>query len=84
MMNTHSIEDIQRSRPNRLGKTAGVFLIVAILAFLLVKIVGPILQTGPELAVEAIISGVPLLIAIGCAIAAIVAKIANSVHHLPA
>lgn len=73
-----------RPLPTRLGKTALFFLAIAIVTFLFVKIVGPLLQTTPELVVEAIISGVPLLIAIGCAIAALVVKISRSVRHVTA
>lgn len=70
-----------RPLPTRLMKTAAFFLFIAILAFLFVKVVGPLLQTGPELVVESLISGVPLLIAIGCAVSALVVKISRTVRH---
>lgn len=83
-MNTRNDRLVQKSLSIRLGKTAAFFLFIGILAFLFVKVVGPILQTGPELVVEAIISGVPLLIAAGCAIAAVTAKLVKSMRHSPA
>lgn len=83
-MNTRNDKTEQKSLPIRLGKTAAFFLFIGILGFLFVKIVGPILQTGPELVVEAIISGVPLLIAAGCAVSAVTVKLVKSVHHSPA
>ena len=64
-----------------LGKNAALFLFLGVLGFLFVKVVGPILQTGPELVVESIISGVPLLIAAGCAIAAVTAKLVKSLRR---
>ena len=67
--------------PVILGKRAAIFLLIGILGFLFVKVVGPILQTGPELVVESIISGVPLLIAAGCAIAALTAKLMRSLRR---
>lgn len=48
-----------------LGKRAALFLFLGVLGFLLIKVVGPILQAGPEYVIEAIVSGVPLLIAAG-------------------
>lgn len=83
-MSIQNVRDYPKSLTIRLGKTAALFLFISIIAFLLVKIVGPILQTSPELVVESLISGVPLLIAIGCAIAAIIAKIVKSLHHAAA
>ena len=70
-----------RSLPVRLGKSAAFFLFIAILGFLLVKVVGPILQTGPEYVVESLISGVPLLLAAGCGAAALAAAIVRKLRH---
>lgn len=81
MMNPHNVNEGQKSLPIRLGKTAALFVFIGILGFLFIKVVGPILQTGPELVVEGILSGVPLLIAAGCGIAAVTAKIAASAHR---
>lgn len=83
-MSTTRVPDYPKSLPVRLGKRAAFFLFIAILGFLLVKVVGPLLQTGPEYVVEAIISGVPLLIAAGCAIAAVTAKIVESLRRIRA
>lgn len=63
-----------------LGKRAALFLFIGVLGFLLVKVVGPILQTGPEYAIEAIVSGVPLLIAAGCAVTALAVAIVHRVR----
>ncbi|WP_169251465.1 hypothetical protein [Brevibacterium sp. 'Marine'] len=64
-----------------LGKRAALFLFIGVLGFLLVKIVGPILQSGPEYVVEAVVSGIPLLIAAGSAIAALTLAIVHRVRH---
>ncbi|MGC3020906.1 MULTISPECIES: hypothetical protein [unclassified Brevibacterium] len=64
-----------------LGRRAGLFLLIGVLGFLFVKIIGPILQTGPELVVEAIISGIPLLLAAGCAITAAALAIVHWMRH---
>ncbi|WP_426936630.1 hypothetical protein ACQE2J_16270 [Brevibacterium sp. LE-L] len=80
-MSTTRVPDYPKSLPVRLGKRAAFFLFIAILGFLFVKVVGPLLQTGPELVVESIVSGVPLLIAAGCAIAAVTAKLLRSIRR---
>ena len=80
-MNTPKVNDRPKSLSIRLGRSAALFLLIGILGFLFVKVVGPILQTGPELVVESIISGVPLLIAAGCAIAAVTAKLVKSIRR---
>ncbi|MFP3397511.1 hypothetical protein ACSBQT_16325 [Brevibacterium sp. H602] len=63
-----------------LGKRAALFLFIGVLGFLLVKVVGPVLQTGPEYVAEAVVSGIPLLIAAGCAITALAVAIVHSVR----
>lgn len=80
-MSTTHIPEYPKSLPVRLGKTAAFFLFIAILGFLLVKVVGPILRTGPEYVVEAVVSGIPLLIAVGCAITALALAIAHRARH---
>ncbi|WP_209325643.1 hypothetical protein [Brevibacterium renqingii] len=80
-MSTTRISDYPKSLPVRLGKSAAFFLFIAILGFLLVKVVGPILQTGPEYVVESLISGVPLLLAAGCGAAALAAAIVRKLRH---
>ena len=80
-MSTTQNHAAPKSLPVILGKRAAIFLLIGILGFLFVKVVGPILQTGPELVVESIISGVPLLIAAGCAIAALTAKLVKSLRR---
>ena len=64
-----------------LGKSAALFLFLGVLGFLFVKVVGPILQTGPEYVIEAIVSGVPLLIAAGCAVSALALAVVHRVRH---
>ncbi|MCU4296311.1 hypothetical protein D3I60_04310 [Brevibacterium permense] len=64
-----------------LGKRAALFLFIGVLGFLLVKVVGPVLQTGPEYFVEAIVSGIPLLIAAGCAISTLAVAVVHRVRH---
>jgi hypothetical protein len=80
-MSTTQNHAAPKSLPVVLGQRAAVFLLIGILGFLFVKVVGPILQTGPELVVEAIISGVPLLIAAGCGVAAVTVKFATSLRR---
>lgn len=63
-----------------LGKRAALFVFIGVLGFLLVKVVGPVLQTGPEYVVEAVVSGIPLLIAAGCAITALTLAIVHRVR----
>ncbi|KHS53246.1 hypothetical protein [Brevibacterium linens] len=64
-----------------LGKRAALFLFIGVLGFLLVKVIGPILQTGPEYVVEAIVSGIPLLIAAVCAITALTLAIVHRMRR---
>ena len=64
-----------------LGKRAALFLFIGVLGFLLVKVIGPILQTGPEYVVEAMVSGIPLLIAAGCAITALTLTIVHRMRR---
>ena len=67
--------------PVILGKRAALFLFIGVLGFLFVKIVGPILQSGPEYVVEAAVSGIPLLIAAGCAVSALALAVVHKVRH---
>ena len=64
-----------------LGMRAGLFLLIGVLGFLFVKVIGPLLQTGPEYVVEAIISGVPLLIAVICAVTALALAIVHRMRR---
>ena len=80
-MSTTQINQYPKSLPVVLRTRAGIFLLIGVLGFLLVKVVGPILQTGPELVVESFVSGVPLLIAAGCGVAAVTAKLLRSVRR---
>lgn len=64
-----------------LGKRAALFLFIGVLGFLLVKVIGPIPQTGPEYVVEAIVSGIPLLIAAVCAITALTLAIVHRMRR---
>ncbi|WP_181274524.1 hypothetical protein [Brevibacterium oceani] len=83
-MSRYNVNGTLKSLPVRLGKSAAFFFLLGVLGFLLVKIVGPILQTGPEYVVESVISGVPLLLAAGCAIAALSVKAVAGLRHRPA
>lgn len=80
-MSTTQINQYPKPLPVVLGKRAALFLFIGVLGFLFVKVVGPILQTGPEYVIEAVISGIPLLIAAGCAIAALTVSIVHRVRH---
>ena len=64
-----------------LGKRAALFLFIGVLGFLLVKVIGPVLQTGAEYVVEAMVSGIPLLIAAGCAVSALALAVVHRVRH---
>ncbi|MGC2941370.1 MULTISPECIES: hypothetical protein [unclassified Brevibacterium] len=80
-MSTTQIYQYPKPLPVVLGKRAALFLFIGVIGFLLVKVVGPILQTGPEYVVEAIISGIPLLISAGCAITALTLAIVHRMRH---
>ena len=78
----HSVYDRQRQRAD--GTTGGDEQRDSgdgVLGFLLVKIVGPVLQTGPEYVLEAAVSGIPLLIAAGCAVSALALAVVHKVRH---
>ena len=64
-----------------LGKRAALFLFIGVLGFLLVKVIGPVLQTGAEYVVEAMVSGIPLLIAAGCAVSALTLAIVHRMRR---
>ena len=80
-MSTTQINQYPKSLPVVLRTRAGLFLLIGVLGFLLVKVVGPILQTGPEYVVEAIVSGIPLLIAAVCAITALTLAIVHRMRR---
>lgn len=80
-MSTTQISQQQKPLHVVLRTRAGIFLLIGVLGFLLVKIVGPVLQTGPEYVVEAIISGIPLLISASCALTALVLAIVHEMRH---
>ena len=64
-----------------LGKRAALFLFIGVLGFLLVKVIGPVLQTGAEYVVEAMVSGIPLLIAAGSAVSALALAIVHRMRR---
>jgi hypothetical protein len=81
-MSTTPIYQYPKPLPVRLGKTAGLFLGLSLVGYLFVIIFGSILKTGPELVAESIIAGTPLLlIAAGCAVAAVSVKVAESLRR---
>ena len=80
-MSTTQINQYPKSLPVVLRTRAGIFLLIGVLGFLLVKVVGPVLQTGPEYVVEAVVSGIPLLIAAGCAITALAVAIVHRMRR---
>lgn len=65
----------------RLMKSAGFFLIISIVAFALVNILANLFQHTFVLIVEAIVVGVPFLVAVGCALGALVALIGAHSRH---
>ena len=79
-MSTTQISQQQKPLHVVLHTRAGIFLLIGALGFLLVKIVGPVLQTGPEYVVEAIISGIPLLISASCALTALALAVVHRVR----
>lgn len=79
-MSTTQISQQQKPLHVVLRTRAGIFLLIGVLGFLLVKIVGPVLQTGPEYVVEAIISGIPLLISASCALTALALAVVHRVR----
>ncbi|WP_025777043.1 hypothetical protein [Brevibacterium sp. VCM10] len=80
-MSTTQTYQHPKTLPVVLGKRAALFLFIGVLGFLFVKIVGPILQSGPEYVVEAVVSGIPLLIAVGCAVSALALAVVHKVRH---
>ena len=80
-MSTTQTYQYPKTLPVVLGKRAALFLFIGVLGFLLVKIVGPIFQTGPEYVIEAIVSGVPLLIAAGCAVTVLTLTIVHRIRR---
>ncbi|KAB1948262.1 hypothetical protein [Brevibacterium linens] len=80
-MSTTQTYQHSKTLPVVLGKRTALFLFIGVLGFLLIKIVGPILQSGPEYVVEAIVSGIPLLIAAGSAIAALTLAVVHRVRR---
>ncbi|GAA1521342.1 hypothetical protein [Brevibacterium permense] len=79
-MSTTQISQQQKPLHVVLRTRARIFLLIGVLGFLLVKIVGPVLQTGPEYVVEAIISGIPLLISASCALTALALAVVRRVR----
>lgn len=80
-MSTNQIYQYPKPLQVVLGKRAGLFLLIGVLGFLLVKVVGPLLQTGPEYVVLSIISGIPLLIAAICAVTALALLAVHRMRH---
>lgn len=82
-MSTLNIRERRGTLPTRLVKTAGFFLAFGMVAFAAVNILANMFQHTFVMIVETVIVGVPFLIAAGCAVAAIVAKIVKHNQHAP-
>ena len=83
-MSTTEIYQYPKPLPVVLGKRAAFFFFLAVIGFLLVKVVGPLLQTSPEYVVESIVSGIPLLIAIVTAITALTIAVVRRMRRTAA
>ncbi|WP_231445467.1 hypothetical protein [Brevibacterium zhoupengii] len=82
-MNTLSERDRRGTLPVRLVKTAGFFFLVSMVAFAAVNILANMFQHTFIMIVETVIVGVPFLIAVGCAVGAVVAAIVRHNRHAP-
>lgn len=76
-MSTQSVRERPGTLPVRLVKTAGFFLAISMVAFALVNILANLFQHSFVMVVETVVVGVPFLVAVCCAVGAVVAKIAQ-------
>lgn len=79
-MSTMNVRDRQGTLPARLAKTAGIYLGISAVAFALVNILANMFQHSFIMIVEAVVVGVPFLVAVGCASGAVIAKIVKHDH----
>lgn len=83
----HSHTSNARERPGtlpaRLVKTVGLFLVISMAAFAAVNILANMFRHTFIMVVETVVVGVPFLIAVGCAVGAVVAKIVKHYRHDP-
>lgn len=82
-MSELNVRDRPGTLPVRLVKTAGFFLLVSMVAFAVVNILANMFQHPFVMIVESVIVGVPFLIAVSCAVGAIVAKVVQHDRHVP-
>lgn len=80
-MSTLNVRDREGTLPARLVKTAGLFLAISMVAFALVNILANMFQHPAIMIIEAVVVGIPFAIAVGCAVGALVAKIAKHNQH---
>lgn len=83
-MSTLNVCDRPGTLPTRLVKTAGLFLVISMATFAAVNILANMFQHTFIMVVETVVVGVPLLVAVGCAVGAVVAKIVTHYRHAPA
>ncbi|MDN6132634.1 MAG: hypothetical protein L0J13_12775 [Brevibacterium sp.] len=82
-MSTSNVRDRPGALPTRLVKTAGLFLGISMVAFAAVNILANMFQHTFIMIVETVVVGVPFLVAVGCALGALVAKIVKHNRHAP-
>lgn len=80
-MSTLNVRDRRGTLPARLVKTAGFFLVISMVTFAAVNILANMFQHPFIMIVETVIVGVPFLIAVGCAVGAVVARIVKHNQH---
>lgn len=83
-MSTLNVRDRPGTLPARLVKTAGLFLVISMVTFAAVNILANMFQHTFIMVVETVVVGVPFLIAVGCAVGAVVAKSVKHQRHAPA
>ncbi|HCG55736.1 MULTISPECIES: hypothetical protein [Brevibacterium] len=82
-MSTSNVRERPGTLPARLVKTAGLFLAISMVTFAAVNILANMFQHPFIMIVEAVVVGVPFLVAVGCAVGAVVAKIVQHNQHAP-
>ncbi|MDN6603086.1 hypothetical protein [Brevibacterium sp.] len=82
-MSTSNVRDRPGALPTRLVKTAGLFLGISMVAFAALNILANMFQHTFIMIVETVVVGVPFLVAVGCALGALVAKIVKHNRHAP-
>lgn len=80
-MSTQTVHDRPGTLPTRLVKTAGLFLALSMVAFAALNILANIFQHTFVMIVEGLNVGVPFLVAVGCAVGAVIATIVK--HNRP-